>query len=170
MNRALEASASCALAGHRVMPLGPRQAQRNRPMRTTLSRDPFSCHSPGVGDEPTERLKALRALRHQQHEQRAMHHVLLAMAAVFAFLALVAWRGLGGTDWTGAVFIAIAVVPLIGALVWVVASLLSIIPTIFFERRDKEFGIWDDEQFLDRATHPFRWKGKPIPGPDESPK
>jgi hypothetical protein len=46
-----------------------------------------------------------------------MHHVLLAMAAVFDFLALVAWRG-PGTDWTGAVFVAIAVVPLIGLLVW----------------------------------------------------
>ena len=98
-----------------------------------------------------------------------MRHVLLAMAAVFAFLAFVAWRGLG-TDWADAIFLAIAAVPLIGLLVWATALLLSIIPTIFFERRDRKFGIWDDEQFLHSATHPFRWKGGPIPGPEEGPK
>jgi hypothetical protein len=121
-----------------------------------------------MSDQPTERIRALRALRHQQHEERAMHHVLLAMATVFASLALVAWHGLG-TDWTGAIFLVILAGPLIGVFVWVVALFLSIIPTIFFERRDKKLGIWDNEQFLHGVTHPFRWKGRPIPGPDENP-
>jgi hypothetical protein len=90
------------------------------------------------------------------------------MAAVFAFLALVAWRGLG-TDWTGAVFIAIAAVPLIGVLVWGVALFLSIIPAMFFERRDRKLGIWDDEQFLDSATHPFRVEGQTDSRPGREP-
>ncbi len=95
-----------------------------------------------------------------------MRLVLLAMAAIFAFLALVAWHGIGA-DWTGAIFVVILAVPLIGVLVWVVALFLSIIPAMFFERRDRKLGIWDNEQLLDDVTHPFRWKGRPIPGPDE---
>jgi hypothetical protein len=94
-----------------------------------------------------------------------MHHTLLALATAFSLLALIAWRGWGESAWSIVWMLPalVAVVFILGMIIWAASMFLSIVVWWYLLRRDKRRGIWDDEASLEQVAHPIIWKEPPDP-------
>jgi hypothetical protein len=81
-----------------------------------------------------------------ERRERAERHVFLAMATVFALLALFAWRPQSPMDLGLWVLATPLVLALGGLIVWIVGTFLAVPLEAYYERRDKKYEGWGPAQ------------------------